>query len=437
MTSHIVRPLIEELRLGAFKSYRRTVLPLAPLTVLHGPAAVGKSNALDALAVLSRLALGEAIGPALDGGGSGPLAEPVRGGLAGCVPHGRSAFTLGCTVRTASGPIRLDVVVRTDGGARIARERLTCDGEVLLETGERDPARGRINVTWRNDTRQGDIKAPFPSESLITAQVPLRVAGASVGERKVLAAAEQMLTALREIFPADPAPARMRGWVVADPGSRLTGSAVNVSAVLARLRGECRHRYGRLVKALREAAPHPLLALDVERRDIEDGEDLVMAVFDEGRLGRTTAERASYGLLRYLAFAAVLLTGAEVLDIDPAGEVPWERRLLTVAAYDPGAGLAPGQVVGLLRLAREMCGSGHVRVLTALQDPAAAREAGGAVLVECARDLATGCSVLRPETARVAEQLPRSPQGCGPAAAPALAAAAASAPERASGGLVR
>lgn len=86
-----LRPTVEELRLTSFKSYRRTTLPLAPLTVLHGPSGVGKSNALDALAVLSRLALGEPIGPSLDGlgGTAGPLALPVRGGLLGCVPHGR------------------------------------------------------------------------------------------------------------------------------------------------------------------------------------------------------------------------------------------------------------------------------------------------------------------------------------------------------------
>ncbi|MFD0528314.1 hypothetical protein ACFQ1I_16565 [Kitasatospora arboriphila] len=121
------RPAVEEIRLTSFKSYRRTTLPLSPLTVLHGPSGVGKSNALDALAVLSRLAIGEEIGPSLDGvgGTAGPLAGPVRGGLMGCVPHGRNAIILGCTVRSCAGPIRLELVVRTDGRVRVAREWLT------------------------------------------------------------------------------------------------------------------------------------------------------------------------------------------------------------------------------------------------------------------------------------------------------------------------
>ncbi|MGA5703743.1 AAA family ATPase [Peterkaempfera bronchialis] len=415
MSSDVVRPFLAELRLGAFKSYRRAALPLGPLTVLHGPSGAGKSNALDALAVLSRLAVGEPIGPALDGGGPGPLAEPVRGGAAGCVPYGERGFVLGCTVRTGGGPVRLDVAVDLgDGGPRIVRERLLADAEPLLETGEQSAARGRINVTWHNDGRQGDIRAPFASDTLITAQVPLRVAGSSAGERRVLAATEQLLTALREVFTADPVPRLMRGWAVADPRARLVGSAANISAVLARMQGECRHRYGRLVRAVRAAAPHPLSGIGVEWRGGSGGSGghgripEVLAAFEEGESGRTTADLAADGMLRYLAFATVLLTGADVLDVDPAEEVPWERRLLTVAVEDMAAGLAHDQAARLLRLARETADAGHARVIAVLQDAACAREEAGAELVACGRDPRTGRTLLRPEASgRVPVQLPR------------------------------
>ncbi|MFE0461551.1 AAA family ATPase [Kitasatospora sp. NPDC058965] len=395
------------MRLTSFKSFRRATLPLAPLTVLHGPCGVGKSNALDALAVLSRLAQGEEIGPSLDGVGgiAGPLAAPVRGGLLGCVPHGRNAIILGCTVRSFAGPIRLELVIRTDGRVRVAREWLVCDGQTLVETGEQDLVGGRVNVSWHNDTRQGDIRAPFPSGSLITTQIPLRVAGSSPGERKVLAAAEQLLTALREVFPVHPVPALMRGWVRPDPQARLLPTAANMSAVLARLQGECVRRYGRLLKAVQAAAPHPLLGLDVERRGTRAQERL-LAVFDEGVLGRTGADQASDGMLRLLAFAAVLLTGAGVLDVDPAAEVPWARRQLTVLAEDLGAGLGGEQTVALLRLAREMCDKEHLRLLAAVQDPAPAEQVAGVTLVACRRDPASGHSVLGPVRAVAAEPGP-------------------------------
>ncbi|GAA2992145.1 ATP-binding protein [Streptomyces lactacystinicus] len=405
------RPTVEELRLTSFKSYRRAVLPLAPLTVLHGPAGVGKSNALDALAVLSRLALGEEIADSLDGlpDRTGPLAEPVRGGLDGCVPHGRDAIILGCTVRSPHGLIRLDVVIRTDGPVRIARESLTLDGRTLMDTGEQDVRNRRVNVCWHNDTRQGDIRAPFPSGTMITAQLPLRVAGSSAGECLVLAATEDLLTALREVFPLHPVPALMRGWARADPQARLRGNAANISAVVARLSNECPRRYGQLLRAVQSAAPHPLLGLTLAERE-SAGVRKVLAVFDEGVLGRTGADQASDGMLRHLAFAAVLLTGAGVLDLDVAAEVPWAHRQLTVLAEDLGAGLSAEQASTLLRLARDMAERRQLRVVAALQEPAAAREVlggtpgGGMVLVECRRDPDSGFTVLRTETARVPVQ---------------------------------
>ncbi|RGD59651.1 ATP-binding protein [Kitasatospora xanthocidica] len=407
----VPRPTVEELRLTSFKSYRRAVLPLAPLTVLHGPAGVGKSNALDALAVLSRLALGEEIADSLDGlpERTGPLAAPVRGGLDGCVPHGRHAINLGCTVRSPHGLIRLDVVVRTDGPVRIARESLTLDGRTLMDTGEQDVRNRRVNVCWHNDTRQGDIRAPFPSGTMITAQLPLRVAGSSAGECLVLAATEDLLTALREVFPLHPVPALMRGWARADPQARLRSNAANISAVVARLSNECPRRYGQLLRAVQAAAPHPLLGLTLAERE-SAGVKRVLAVFDEGVLGRTGADQASDGMLRHLAFAAVLLTGAGVLDLDVAAEVPWAHRQLTVLAEDLGAGLSAEQTGTLLRLAREMAERSQLRVVAALQEPAAAREVlgggpgGGVVLVECRRDPDSGFTVLRPETARVPVQ---------------------------------
>lgn len=389
MTAEVVRPFVEELRLTAFKSFRRAVVPLAPLTVLHGPAGAGKSNVLDALTVLSRLALGEDITTALDGEGRG--APPVRGGTAGCAPHGRDSFVLGCTVRSPAGPVQLDVAVHAGDPPRITRERLMCAGELLLETGPEDRGRGTVNVTWRNDGRQGDIRGPFPSGALITAQVPLRVAGATPAERRVLTAAEQALTALREVFPLDPVPQLMRRWVPADPGARLRRSASNISAVVARMQTECRIRHGRLARLMRSASPHPLRGLEVVR----DAAGRVMLALDEGEPGRTTIDRAGDGMLRFLAFAAVLLTGAGVLEMTEPSEIPWERRLLTVLGEDLGAGLAREQTAALLALARETASKGHIRLLASVQDPQPAA-GGDALLVECVRDPATGRSLARP-----------------------------------------
>ena len=143
------RTTVSELRLVAFKSHVGSVLPLAPVTVLDGASGTGRSNVLDGLAALSGLAGGADLDQAL---------AAVRGGLPGCVPHGRPGFRLGCTVETPQGAtVRLEVAVRTDGGARIVAERITetRPGEplrVLLSTGEEDRARHRVNASWHSET---------------------------------------------------------------------------------------------------------------------------------------------------------------------------------------------------------------------------------------------------------------------------------------------
>ncbi|MEU7467156.1 AAA family ATPase [Streptomyces sp. NPDC044984] len=54
-------PRLEEVRLTSFKSFTEQRLPLQDLTVMIGRNGSGKSNALDGLMVLSRLALGEPV----------------------------------------------------------------------------------------------------------------------------------------------------------------------------------------------------------------------------------------------------------------------------------------------------------------------------------------------------------------------------------------
>ncbi|MFC1442163.1 ATP-binding protein [Streptacidiphilus sp. N1-10] len=384
------RATIGELRLVAFKSHVGTVLPLAPVTLVQGASGSGKSNLLDGLAALSGLAGGADLAEAL---------APVRGGLRGCVPHGRQGFRLGCSVETArSGTVSLEVAVRTDGEPRIVAERITgalpgTPARVLLATGEEDRARGRINAIWHSDGRQGDIRAPLAAGSLLAAQLPLRIAGATPGEQRVLTAVEDLLTALREVFPVDPVPALMRGWVPAGDDARLRSTAANLSAVLARIQSECRIRYGKLLRSVRTGSPYPVRELGVLRSD----DARVRAALWEGETAVTGAESMSSGLLRYLAFATVLLTGPGVLQMSSA-DVPQVDRLLTVLAEDLDAGLAEGQVAELLRLAGEVVRHGHARLLATLRDGAAGA-APEALVLHCRRDPQTGYSVLEPSPA--------------------------------------
>ncbi|MGQ0773137.1 MAG: AAA family ATPase, partial [Pseudonocardiales bacterium] len=91
---------LREIRLTAFKSFRNSTLPVDPVTVLTGRNSSGKSNALDGIEVLSRLASGDELTDALDGrrreGG------PIRGGSRGCAPWNQPVSAPSCLSRNSS-----------------------------------------------------------------------------------------------------------------------------------------------------------------------------------------------------------------------------------------------------------------------------------------------------------------------------------------------
>ncbi|CAL9391338.1 hypothetical protein SUDANB6_01266 [Streptomyces sp. enrichment culture] len=351
------RPCVTELRLSAFAAHRCVTVPLAPLTLLAGPSGSGKTSALRAYEALARLGSGAELGTVFPDPGA-------------CVPERarpdaqrRRGFRIGCTADGPEGPVRLDVAVQAEPELRIVGERLTAGGLVLLQTALRDPGRRAVQAAWHTAGPAPVTRAPLPDDRLGTALLPLRVAGRTDGQRRVLAAAEQMLVALRSVFACDPRPARMREPVPAGPG-RLLGGCDNIADVLWRTRTECGRRHARLVAAVRAGCAGPVA--DVLAEPVAGG--MVRALLDRGDGTRTGLARLGHGELRYLALALVLLTGPGVLEVDVAGEVPAALQTLTVLADGLDRGLDARQREELLRLAAGMCDRGHVRLVGTVSD---------------------------------------------------------------------
>ncbi|WP_338783676.1 ATP-binding protein [Streptomyces sp. DG1A-41] len=367
---HPGRPRVTELRLSAFAGHRRAALPLGPLTLLAGPSGCGKSSALRAYEALARLGGGAALNEAFP--------DPVA-----CVPERarpdaqrRRGFRIGCTADGPAGPVRLDVAVQAEPRLCVVGERLTAGGLILLETALRDPGKRAVQAAWHTAGPTPVTRGPLPDDRLGTALLPLRVAGRTPGQRRVLAAAEQMVVALRSVFACDPDPGRMRGPVPAGVG-RLLGGCGNLADVLWRTRAECGRRHTQLVAAVRAGCAGPVA--DVLAEPSADG--TVRAVLDRGDGVRTDMGRLGDGELRYVALALVLLTGPGVLEVDPAGEVPAALQTLTVLADGLDRGLDPGQRGELLRLAARMCERGHIRLVGAVSDASWAAGTDGVTVV--------------------------------------------------------
>lgn len=476
MNSDSVRPAVSELRLSAFKSHRGVTLPLGPLTLLSGGSGSGKSSALQAYEILARLGSGESLARAVG---------EVAGSPAACVPagarpdeQGRRGFRIGCTVDGPIGPVSLDLAIQAEPELRIVGERLTGCGETLLTTALTDPTRPAVQAAWHTAGTSPVTRAPLPDDRLGTSLLPLRVAGKTAGQRLVLAAAEQVVVALRSAFVCDPRPEVMRGvgargtGVAGDGGGgagraagargggrgggpgaggrkaaggsgaargsggagvsagvgvtwgargrrtgggeaggwvreagesrdegRLRSACDNLPTVLHRTSRECARRHAVLVAAVREACAGPVEGLRAVLRQSgaagdgatdapaavvhagaegthgvpgAGGAAGVRAVLDRGELGELPVEQLGDGELRFLALALVLLTGPDVLAMDPVGEVPSAHQQMTVMADGMDRCLDHRQARELVSLAVRMTERGHVRLLGTVRDPSVA-----------------------------------------------------------------
>ncbi|MGW9031220.1 ATP-binding protein [Streptomyces sp. NPDC055722] len=365
------RPCVTELRLSAFAGHRRAAFALAPLTLFTGPSGSGKSRALQAYEALARL------------GGGAELAEAFPDPVT-CVPERarpdgerRRGFRIGCTADGPEGPVRLDVAIQAEPELRIVGERLTADGLVLLESALRDPGRRAVQAAWHTAGSAPVTRGPLPDDRLGTALLPLRVAGKTDGQRRVLAAAEQMVVALRSVFACDPGPGSMRAPVPLGAGRLLPGCG-NLAEVLLRTRAECGRRHALLAAAVGAGCAGRVVDLLAEPL----GDGTVRALLDRGDGLRTPLKLLGDGELRYVALALVLLTGPGVLEVDPVGEVPAALQTLTVLADGLDRCMDRRQTRELLGLAARMCERGHIRLVGAVGEASWAAEVDGATVVD-------------------------------------------------------
>lgn len=366
------RPAVTELRLPAFRTHRGTVLRLGPMTLITGVSGSGKSSAVEAYEALALLGAGHDLRTAFP-----QAAEYVPEG-ARADRQGRRGFRIGCTVDGPAGPVSLDLAVEAVPRLRIAGERLTIGGRTLLATAPGDPGRTDVEAAWHTSGTTGVTRGRLPGDRLGTALLPLHVAGRTQAQLRVLAAAEQVVLALRSVFVCDPRPHRMREPVPAGTG-RLRRGCDNLAEVLHRTRSECGKRHARLAAAARVGCAGPVTDLCVE--ELGDGTVRALLARGEGRAG-TPLGRLGEGELRYLALALVLLTGPGVLSVDQVAEVPAAYQSLTVLADGFDRCLHPAQARRLVGLAAGMCARGHIRLVGAVSDPSCAQGADGVSVVD-------------------------------------------------------
>jgi len=350
--------MLSAVRIENFKSYREARLPLSPLTMLIGANASGKSNAIEALRLLSWIAQGNRLGTIRYQVSEGE--QIIRGTTASLVPDGSQTFALGAELPGMDWPLyRIELhVAEDDKDLHIKDEKLYSKNRTvpLFEVTGRTEGGNDLRVAYDNFARGGKKPQVVCNDQmavLLQLQSSARFVGShKKAQRTIPSVCTEYQETLSDIRFLDPRPSAMRGYSFAHE-SRLKEDGSNLSGVLFNL---CRKREGsekilELVRSLPEQNFEGIDFLETPR-----GERMVKLVETfGGRQQEFDATLLSDGTLRVLSIAAAILSAPE-------------GSLVVIEEIDNG--VHPSRAEMLLNNVFEIAKERNLRVLLSSHNPA-------------------------------------------------------------------
>ena len=341
-----------------FKSYRDATLELAPLTALVGANASGKSNAIEALRLLSWIAVGNRLGSI-----SHALQEDrgIRGNVGDLACRGQPDFSLSCRTATSDwNRYSITLEVRDDGDLHIKNERLTGTGITsvapLFEVAA--PSSGDLGDMWvaYNNFKPGGKKPQIEcnDQTAVLCQLMTSArfyANDEKAQRVIPVETRRFHQQLSTITLLDPRPSLMRSYSFKTE-QHLAESGRNLSGVLYNLCQE-RKTEAELLEFVR-ALPEQDIA---EIKFIETSRGEVMVTLTEtfgGNSRKYDASLLSDGTLRVLAIAAAVLSAP--------------GSLVVIEEIDNG--VHPSRAAQLLNQVSRIAKARNLKVLISSHNPA-------------------------------------------------------------------
>lgn len=302
--------MLKSIQIRNFKSFRNVELPLSPLTMLIGPNASGKSNAIEAIRLLSWLSEGRRLSDLMS---AFQESDQLLRGTVDKLPHGDSeTFGLGCETEAAKwNKFYVEVMVRQNE-LRIVDERIETPGQKVPLYAVVEPAQGygnQIQVQYNNFARGGvKPRIPCTDQRAVFTQLetPARFGKGHEKAQKVIpSVVGDYINYLDNILFLDPSPRQMRGYSYKGE-KELRGNGDNLSSVLFNLCQDHSRKEDVLdfIRTLPEQDIRDISFVDTERGE-------VMVQLTEsfgGTLEKWDAPHLSDGTLRVLAVAAALLS---------------------------------------------------------------------------------------------------------------------------------
>lgn len=383
--------MLQSITFQNFKSYRSATLKLAPLTMLIGANASGKSNAVEGLRLLSWIAQGNR----LDTIRSTVHREDglIRGRVEDLVYRGETEFGFRChgafDEATGSPMPWTDFDIRfrstAEGEIRIVRERLTSDAceDPLYAAHGTDADDGTLTVHQETFTEGLATRSSSAIDrQAVFAQLesPARYPDPHGAIASVTTAvARRLRTSLGGVHIIDPVPSRMRGYVPTYE-KRLEENAGNLSGVLYGLSEEPEVAAA-ILEIVRSLPEQDIKAIEFARTD----RDEVMLRLTEtfGGVNQTfDAPVLSDGTLRVLALAAALWSA-------PKGSL--------VVLEEVDNGIHPSRAADLLARIADVAETRSLHVLISSHNPAlldALPDSAIGDVIFCHREPESGASQL-------------------------------------------
>ncbi|MCD8490296.1 MAG: AAA family ATPase [Desertifilum sp.] len=356
--------MLKQLTLTNWKSFRHAKLPLDPLTVLIGTNASGKSNAIEALEFLKRVALGQDFKTALIGDS---MISGVRGGAEWAAYQSEHYFELEVVVQGENPNIDYlyTLTVQTKPVVQLSGEG--------IRRNQYDPLNPQLFQPLINTERQEDSSTidvlvhlePYEhwqhswnrSHSIILTQ--------AAGFYHDIEGLDIVSRAIKNILVLDPVPNKMREY--SPLSEEIQRDGANISGVLAALSAEEKLKVESALSSYIKHLPEG----DIQRVWAEKvgrfGTDAMLYCEEVWKGDRTTegspnprtleidARGMSDGTLRFLAILTALLTRPE-------------GSQLVIEEVDNG--LHPSRAELLLKMLREIGEQRKIDLLVTTHNPA-------------------------------------------------------------------
>ncbi len=370
--------MIKSLELENWKSFESAKLYLDPLTILIGTNAAGKSNVLDALLFLQRIASGLSVQESAEGTST---IAPLRGGANWIIKKPSTSFCIKLVFEQSNTDYCFTFRVQVaDSYFLVSDESLQ-----ICDSGKRLYWINNFGVfvnmvcytTGKQDQRKLPCNSIFPVFRQLETITDL--------PPETVSAVKCLSDALRNLFVLDPIPSKMRGY--SQLSKTLRQDASNIAGVLAAFSSEEKQQIEKTiveyVKLLPEKDLKRIYTVTVGAFNAD-----AMLMCEEGWEDAPTtlvdASGMSDGTLRYLAIVTALLTRPE-------------NSLFVIEEVDNG--LHPSRATNLLEMLKSLGASRKIDILITTHNPATLDAAGHKMapfIFAVHRDRKTGCSLITP-----------------------------------------